>query len=88
MAAGASTTINRTNTLVNGFNYCWGNGTQSTFHHDIADVNENGLNPQSMTDDNVKGFHPQPMTDVNDNVSIFTKSEHLNDRLNVCLDGD
>ena len=35
-----------------------------------------------MTDDNVNGFHPQPMTDVNNNVIIFTKSEHLNEYLN------
>ena len=41
-----------------------------------------------MTDDNVKGFHSQPMTDDTDKVGIFTKSEHLNDRLNECLDED
>ena len=45
MASGASTMLNRTKTLVNGSNYGWDNGTQFTFHHDIADVNDNGLHP-------------------------------------------
>ena len=80
--------LNITKTLFKGFNYGWDNGTQSTFHHGIADVNDNGLHPQSVTDDNVKVFHLQSMTGVNDNVSKFTKSEHLNDRLNECLNED
>ena len=88
MAAGANTMLNRTKTLVNGFNYGWGNGTQFTFDHDIAEVNDNGLHPQSMTDDNVNGFHPQPTTDVNDNVIILNKSEHLNECLKEYLNKD
>ena len=39
VAAGASTMSNRTNTLVNGYSYGWGNRTSSKFHHDKDNVN-------------------------------------------------
>ena len=39
VAAGASTMLNRTNTLVNGYSYGWGNRTPSMFHHDKDNVN-------------------------------------------------